>query len=195
MGGIPRVLLALQPVTIDGIDGDLANGVGPDEEVPAWQGGGRQRAHIGEDEPAQLLDRISLHLAGEAGGGLHGPLRAGAGLVVEPAMIWAAQPAIVGNAILQVHQPMQAAVADEPQCATAVLVEHQILAEDAHLAHGIFQQLRKRGYGNPVAPHQVAAGRAWPNAGEALIHLRRDHRCSFLRVTPLEYRSASHRSL
>ena len=35
--GVARVFLALQPVAIEFHDGDLADRIGPDEQVPLWQ--------------------------------------------------------------------------------------------------------------------------------------------------------------
>ena len=68
-------------------------------------------------------------------------------LVEEPAVVGAAQPALVRNPVLQVDAPVQAAIADQAERAAAVAIEDEVLAEEAHLADRILQELRERPIG------------------------------------------------
>ena len=74
----------------------------------------RQWPQIGEDEVAQFLHRISLQLGLDSFDIFHRPIKAVAVRAIEPAVIGTAQPAFIRNAKLQIDQPMQASVADEP---------------------------------------------------------------------------------
>src|SRR6185312_12944054 len=132
---IPGIFLALQPVAIEHVDRDLADAVGPDVEVPARQGRRRQRPHVCKDEPAQFLDGIALELPRDLafGMGFQRPLETRARRPEKPAVIRAAQTALVGNAELKIDAAMQAAVPDEPQMVAAIAVEHEILAENTNL--------------------------------------------------------------
>ena len=50
MGGIERVLLALEPVAVEDRNADLAHAIGPHEDVPAGQEGRRRWPEVGPDQ-------------------------------------------------------------------------------------------------------------------------------------------------
>jgi hypothetical protein len=180
---IAGVLLTLQPVAVEHVDRDLANAVGPDEEIPARQCGRGQRAHVREYEAAEFLRGIAGQLL------LNRPRRmrlerafgAGPGLVEEPAVIRTAQAAVVGDAELKIDAPMQAAVADQAEGAAAIAIEDEILTQHAQLADWVLQQLCERRDRNPIAPHQIAARRAGADARQPVVHRRSQHPAWFFR--------------
>src|SRR4051794_11115423 len=104
MRGIAGILDGLQPVAWDDRQSDLP--IHPFEHVglPSRQKWRRTRTEIGEDKPAQFFDRISLDLylvlvgAVRVGKLLERLFDALAALIIEPAVVCAAQPAFVGNA-------------------------------------------------------------------------------------------------
>src|SRR5260221_14292433 len=100
------------------------------------------------------------------------------GLAEQPAVIGATQAALVRNAILQVDATVEAAIADEAEAAARVAIEDEILAENAHLADGVFRQLHDGSDRDPVAPHQLAAGRAGSDTRQPVIHCFAEHRPS-----------------
>ena len=81
----------------------------------------------------------------------------------------------VRNAVLHVNEAMQAALADEPQRPRLVAIEHEVFAEEPHLANRIVVELRQRREGNPVAAHQFATGRAGTNAREPFVLIGVQH--------------------
>src|SRR5262249_53236883 len=111
MHGVDGVLLALQPVARDHGGADLAEAILHHEQVPARQQRPRLRPEPGPDEAAELLDRIGGELDALREimlaelGGLGDALTA---LVVEPAVIGAAQPLLLGNAAFEIDAAMGA---------------------------------------------------------------------------------------
>ena len=84
-------------------------------------------------------------------------------------MIRASQATFVRNAELHIDETMQAAVADKSETSAAIFIENEILAQHAHFAHRIFQQLSKRRDGNPIAAHKVAARRSGADSSQPLV--------------------------
>src|SRR6266568_1172167 len=93
----------------------LAEAVGPDEQVPAWQQRRRLRAKVGPDKAAELLHRVGFdaHLVLErAVWRLQGLLEAAALRVEQPAVVTAAQALVFGNADGQAGHAVWAALAE-----------------------------------------------------------------------------------
>src|SRR6185312_2811374 len=168
------VFLALQPVAVEHVNRDLTDAVGPDVEIPARQRRRRQRSHVCKDKPAEFLDRIALEPPRDFafGTGFQRPLETLPRRPEEPAVIWAAQASLVGNAELEINASMQTAVSDEAEVAAAIAVKHKVFAENADLTHGVFEELSVRRDGNPVAAHQLAAWRARPYPRQPIVHFR-----------------------
>ena len=64
--------------------------------------------------------------------------------VEEPAVIAAAQAALVRDAEMQAHATMRAALLNEAELAGAVAEQRQVLAENAHLADRVLAQQAPR---------------------------------------------------
>ena len=178
MHRVERVLHALQPVAGELSRADVAPAVLPLERLPAREQRRRLRAEVGKHEAAKLLDwvRRDAHLLLEATVRMHrlleGLLDALAGLVVQPTVVHAPQAVLLRDSVRQVDATVGAEPVDQPQRAAAVLVQHEVLAEDPDglggpsLGRGA--ELRRRRDGVPVAAEQVAHGRRH-DAGEPFI--------------------------
>src|SRR5665213_3990965 len=77
---------------------------------------------------------------------------------------------------------MQTAVADQTEALALVAKEHQVFTEETHLAHRVFEELRKRSDRYPVAAQELAAGRSRPYLRPARVRFRRFHEMSLLRA-------------
>ncbi len=86
--------------------------------------------------------------------------------VEQPAVIAAAQAALVGDAEMQARAAMRAALLHEAELAAAVAEQREILAENAHLAHRVLPQQRLGIDRMPIAAHELAARRAGAYARE-----------------------------
>ena len=132
------------------------------------------RAEVGEDEAAECLHGVRLQLdpAGERGvRRLSGHFQTLAGLVIQPAVVRAAEPVLLGDAKEQVHPAMGARGVDEPQLATRVTVEDEILAQEANRFGRVLLQLCQPGDGLPVAAHQLAHRGSGTNLGQSIVLL------------------------
>jgi hypothetical protein len=85
--------------------------------------------------------------------------------IKEPAMVGTPQPHLFRDAKGHVHGPMWAARLNQPEVSTAVPEEHQVLRQNADLAHRVVRKLHRGRDRVPVAPHQLSARRARPDAG------------------------------
>ena len=159
----------------------------------------RLRAHVREDETAVRLHRVArdLHLLLEAAVRVDGLLKrlldALAGLVHHPAVVHAAQAVLLRYAIGEIDATVRAGALDEPQCAGLVLIEHQVLAEDAHRLGRLVVHLRGGGDGVPVPPEQFAHRRTRHHTGKRFILLGSQHgpSCGLKRATYT--RNSTHR--
>ena len=172
---IDGVLLALKPVARHFREDDLDKPVLPGERLPV----GHQRSRLGSEiSPDQ------------AGLGFHGIRRdadlvlevslrsrdvfirllgAAAVLVEQPAVIVAAQPALLDESVRQVGAAMRAMPVDQPVGAAQILVERQVLAQQANGLDGLVVELADRGDGHPVAAEQAAHGRPRTYLGQKVI--------------------------
>jgi hypothetical protein len=169
MHRVDRVLLALEPVARNfGLD-DLAEAVLPREEFPIRHQGSRRRPEIGPDEATQFGDRISLDpdLVPKPGLGMGQILvrlrEADSRVVVEPAVIIAAQTAALDIAVAEVGAAMPAMPVEKAISAAEILVEHKIFAHEPHRLRPRLVELAGAGDRPPVAAQQFAHRR--PGAG------------------------------
>ena len=138
--------------------------------------------HVRPEHPGHLLHGVArdLHLLLEApvrvDGLLEGLLDALAGLVHHPAVVHAAQAVLLGYAVGEVDAAVGAEALDEAERAGPVLVEDEVLAEEAHRLGGALVEFRRRGEGVPVAAHQFAHRRAGADLREAFVVLCGEHR-------------------
>src|ERR1700738_4398507 len=130
MHRVDRVLLALEPVARDlGLD-DLAETVRPREEFPIRHQRPRLRPEIRPYEAAQFGDRVGLDVDSipEPSLGIRdiliGLREAASRLVIEPAVIVAAQPVRFDIAIAEIGAAVPAMPVDEAPASAEILVEH-----------------------------------------------------------------------
>ena len=145
----------------------------PSEDVPAGQQRHRLGAHVREYQAAELLDlvRLQVNLVLElAALGLGGLVDAVAVHVEHPAVVGAANPFLLRDAVGEVRLAVRAGGFDEAELACGAPEQHEVFAEDAHLARrGVLVQLLAAGDGVPVAPHQIAHRRTGANPGQTVV--------------------------
>ena len=150
------------------------------EPVEAGQLRGLASAHIAVDDAVALdasigglADALAIGRAGRLGGLLQAAPVEG----VEPAVIGAAQPAILAAPESEVAGAVGAAP-DERAVAPAIVAEHdQILAEHADLLdRTLFGQFLDQREGLPVAAHHRAHRRAGAGMRQAVALFRAHHR-------------------
>src|SRR5205823_6135178 len=88
------------------------------------------------------------------------------GRVIQPAVVGAADAALIGDAEEQAGPTVCAMGLDQSVAALAVSVEDEVFAEEADRHSGGRWELAAGGDGVPVAAHQVAAGAAGADAGQ-----------------------------
>ena len=181
MRGVDLALERLQPVAValDEADADLVLGNVQDLE-------GRQRrslgarSHVDPDDAGALHDLVGfrLHLLLEARRRQARHVHAVAGDVELPAVIDAADPALLVASEEQRGTAVRAAVVHHADPALAVAKRDQLLAEQ-HQANGrpVARELRGERRRDPVAPHQLAHHGARADARQlhAFLRLRRRH--------------------
>src|SRR5262245_8233050 len=129
---VDAVLDALEPVAVGNAgDLDVALALGG-QEVEVRQQWSRIVAHVGEDEPANLLDGVRLRLDAEAEIALRAFARRAqhrAVSVEDPAVVAAHQPLVHRCTEAEVSPPVRAARVEQPDDAALVAVEDEILAQ------------------------------------------------------------------
>src|SRR5487761_2707891 len=157
---------------------NLTKTIRTDKQVPLWQHRCRQRPEVAPDESTELLDGVSADVDAvfeTRVGGLEGGLDALSGLVVAPAVVGTAQAALLGDPKDHVDEAVSALAADQSECARAVAIEHEVLAEDAHRLHRVLVELRTRRDRMPVAAHHLAAGSSLADPRETIVLFGGDH--------------------
>jgi hypothetical protein len=141
MHRVGRVVHALEPVAGQQVDLDDLVEIIAHQNVPARDQRDRLRTEIGENQPAQLRDRIGLDgdlvlvaVLGERAI-LERLLQAAALGVEKPAVIGAAQALLVRNAVFHGQAAVRTAIADEPHSPRSGTVEGEVLAEQPDLLH------------------------------------------------------------
>ena len=182
MYGIDRVLLALEPVARDLGQHDLAKPVLPGKEFPIRYQRPRLRPEIGPEQSAPLLDRIRLDadLVLQAQFGMRdiliGLRQTDTVAVIEPAVIVAAQAALLDIAVGQIGAAMAALAVDQTVPAAEVLIENEVLAHQAdRLDRAIARKLIDQRGRLPVLPHQFAGSGARPGARDEIVLFRAQH--------------------
>ena len=186
---VPRVddvLVVLQPVAVLDIADrvvapeahpaqlDIAAAVRVDDVIGRKQGLAAGRAHIDEDEPAIFERRIGRLPHIEAPPGLLAlawHVDALALRVVKPAVVAAAQAALLDPAPFERGAAMRAMWVERADPALLVAKDDDLLAQQLFLARQIAKLVR-RAHGLPIAAHQFAHRAARLDAGQLVIGSR-----------------------
>ena len=96
-------------------------------------------------------------------------LGAAAILVEEPAVIVAAYTALLDEPVCQIGAAMRAMPVDQAVSAAQILIECEVLAQQANGFNGLVIELADRGDGHPVATKQAAHGRARTDLCQKLV--------------------------
>ena len=139
MNRVQRILLALKPVARQHRRLDPAAYVVPREQIPHRQNRHRRRAHVHEDQPATLLNRVRLqpHLVLEtAARRLRRLIHARAGLIEEPTMVRAPQAFWLRDTVGHVRLAVRTRRFDTADRPLRVPIQDQILPKKANLLGG-----------------------------------------------------------
>ena len=168
---IAAILGQLEPVRIREADDARASQARLGEEVETRQQRRGRRSHIGEDEPAQLLDRIGAlaHMLFQIAAGQDaGRVEYLSLSVVEPAVIAAPQTLEADRAEAEIGAAMGAARLDQTHPSAAIAEEDQILAQDADKGRFLLEVIGDR-HRPPIAPQHLAHGRACGGRSEDAV--------------------------
>jgi hypothetical protein len=181
MIGIDDILEMLQPVAGHDLRASAADAavVGIDEFarvedfqalvarqhrlLPGW-------AHISEDQPIKFLHgipRLAHAVAEQAAFGFAGLLQAATFDVEQPAMIAAADAALLDLAVIERGAAMRAAGLYQSRAAGLVAKQDQVFPEHTDLAWRL-RGMRAQSDGMPIAAQQVAHRRARTDLGQRL---------------------------
>src|SRR5690242_6452125 len=164
MQRVDGIFLTLKPVARNFGEHDLDKAVLPGEWFPIGHQRRRLRAEIRPDQARLDLDWIRrdadlvLELRLRRRDVFVWLLRTAAGLIEEPAVIIATQPALLDEAVRQVGPAMRAMPVHQAECAAQVLVEGEVFAHDTNRLDRFVLELADRGDGHPVPAEQVAHG-------------------------------------
>ena len=96
--------------------------------------------------------------------------------VVEPAVIEAAQPAVLYPGVAEVGCTMSAMDAKQTDAVELIAKEHEVFAEQAHRKRGATRRdLRTERNGLPVTAYERAAGRPGANLSQEVVLLAGQH--------------------
>src|SRR5262249_24001052 len=145
-------------------------------------------------EPRAFIHRIGLGRAALLGARMRvddvvmGLLDAAAGLVHQPAVVVAADAGLLDEAIGEIRAPMGEVPVEEPETSAPVLVEHEILGEEANGLDGVLVELARAADRHPVAAQKLSHRRARPDLGEKAVLFGTQHarpRCSLVALCRL----------
>jgi len=85
-----------------------------------------------------------------------GLMKASSSVVEQPAVVIAAQPAFLDEAVAQVRTAVRTMLIHEPVVSALVAVESQVLAQDADRLHGQLAELRRARDRMPVTSQQLS---------------------------------------
>ena len=180
--GVRRIdadLERLQPVAVDHALEREGVGRRRGEAVEMRERRRLARAHIGEQDPASLHHRVGLLPdigAHPAARGLGRRLQALAGDVEQPAVEGAAQPVLLQPSEGEIGAAVRAGARQQAVTALAVAEQHQAFAKQANrLDRPVAGQFVDQRRGLPVAPHQLAGGRAGAGTGNEIILFGAQH--------------------
>lgn len=186
MGGVLAALEALQVVAVVEVLGDDAVVGRGREHLVIRQQRWLSFAHVREDDPALFQAGVSLVadvILETAAGGFCGGLEAPAVHVVEPAVVHAAEAAVLDPSVAQVCGSMRAVQIEQADSPVRIAEHDQVFAEqpqrDRRPARWEF--LTERGW-LPVASEQLATGSPRASLGQQVILFLREHRKTLLRI-------------
>src|SRR5262249_50153951 len=105
-------------------------------------------------------------------------LEAAAGHVVQPAVVHAAQAAVLEPAVAEIGAAVRAVPREQPRAALLVAEQDEVLAQQAHRQRGAARRLLRRArHGLPVAAKQVAPGRAGAGLRDERVLFLAQHGC------------------
>ena len=137
------------------------------------------RTHIGEQDPAFLHYRIGLLAdigAHSAAFWLGRGLQAPALDVEQPAVERAAQSTLLQPAKGEIGPAVRTCALEQAVAALVVSEQHEVFAEKANgFDRPLVRQLVEERRRLPIAPHQLACGRAGAGAGDEIILLGAQH--------------------
>src|SRR5262249_33501458 len=179
--GIDRVLLVLEPVAGNLGEDDLHEAVLPRERLPGRHQRRGRRPEVGPEEPGLRFDRVVLDANAvlepsiRMGRFLEWLLKAPARVIPEPAVVVAAEPAVLDPAVGEIGAPVRAGTIDEAVVPGAILVEDEILAHEAYGLGGPVVQLRDGGDRHPVPPQKLTHGGARADFGQSPVLILAEH--------------------
>src|SRR5581483_3912736 len=178
---IDAVLDHLQEVAVDDARVERAHAVLSDEDIVARQQRRGIGAEIREDDAGKLLHLV-CGLADAAFVAAVGRLprlfEDFAFDVVKPAVIAAAEPAVLDVAERERGAAMRAAERQETRAAAIVAEQHEVFAQQPPLERPVLQFARQ-GDRLPVASQHLAARRSAADARESLVLFEAQRHCSF----------------
>jgi len=179
VGRVDAHFQRLQPVAVDHALEREGVGRGRRETVEVRKRRRRARPHIGKQDSALLHHRIGLVPdigAHSATLGLGRRLQAAALDVEQPAVERAAQSTLFQPPEGEIGAAVRAGALEQAVTARVVPEQHEVFAEKANgLDRPVARQFVEQRRGLPVAPHQLARGRAGAGAGDAIILLGAQH--------------------
>src|SRR5487761_1107873 len=158
---IDRVLLALEPVAWDLGNGYLlvAARVKP---IPVRQQRRLLWPHVDPEQASFLLYLVCLNANLVLEAALWMPclfkrlIKASSGVVEEPAVVIAAQPALLDEAVRQVRTAVRTMLVHKPVVPALVPVQSQVLAQDADRLHCPLGEFRRGRDRMPVTSQQLS---------------------------------------
>ena len=132
-----------------------------------------RRTHVGEHQPPPHLDRIGALaeiVTNRAVGGLPGRVEDGAVDVEVPAVVAAADTALLYLAELERRAPVHAAPFQQPDPPASVAERHQVLAEDPDGPRKVIE-LRFHADGLPEAAQVLPAGRSVAHPAKLFVRM------------------------
>src|SRR5215813_3442606 len=144
-----------------------SNSIFPHQHIESRQQRGRLRAKIGKNDPAQLLSlvgRVTNTLSEGTVGRLTRRFQNSPIDVVKPAMVAAAQPAILEMTEFQRSAAMRAAKRQQSQPVLLIAKKHEILAQNSSAQRLSFQFIDKRDR-KPITAQHFSGRRSRPNPG------------------------------
>ena len=106
-------------------------------------------------------------------------LEAGARLVEHPAMIVAAQAALLDDAVAEIGAAVRAVPLQQSVVSGKILVQHQVLAKQPHRLGWRVVQFGDSGNGLPIAAQQRAHRRARADLSQPPVAFLAQHQASF----------------
>ena len=182
MQRVHGVFLALQPVARNIGKDNLHESVFPRERLPIRHERRGLRTQVRPDQTsaffhgvrgdADFLAELRFRLRDV----LVGLFQAAAVAIKQPAVIVAAEPALLDESIGHVGAAMRAMSAHEAERAAHVLVQSEVFTHEANGLDGLGVEFTDSRDGHPIAAEQIAHRRAGSDAGQELVLGMVEHR-------------------